>query len=480
MIDKFIKDAGIVGLSSILIKGMTFLLLPLLVRALSAAEYGVIEILNSYMSIASVFLTLELYQAVGRYYSGVGEEEKRELTVSGVCWYLFAFSLFLLAVILFREGLGRQIFGTEERSGVVVTASLMLASNAFFLYLQNILRFSHRTSAYAVANVLNSVIVFVLTILLVVWLKLGVTAVFAAQVTGSFAGILFILKKHAPIGTFRCKTPLLKKMFRFSLPLVPAGLAFILLSFSDRIIIRHYLPLADLGIYGVAFKLGSIILIIFSIIDIILLPMVYSHYHDHNRQKELIELYRFVFYITIFSVTLLSIFATELVQLLTVPEYYQGARLVPLILISNFFFQFGNLFLGVSIRSKTWVYAAINIFCVLFSILLNLWLIPEYGLMGAAVTSMMCAAIFFTLQYIASQRLFPLNYFSGNLMIFFTICMAAISVNYLLFNEIHLVNFAFKTLFSFLFIFILLFLMKRDFLSPVSIILDIIKSKTLN
>lgn len=478
MIEKFIKDAGIVGLSSILIKGMTFLLLPLLVRTLPATEYGVIEILNSYMAIASVLLTLELYQAVGRYYTGVGNQEQRYLTASGLCWYGLTFSVFLLTVFIFRAWLSRQIFGTDARSGIVVAAALTLVSSAFFLYLQNILRFSHRTSAYAQANVLNSVMVFVFTILLVILLKLGVIAVFAAQVIGSSISILFILRKHTPAVTIGCSKSLLKKMFRFSLPLVPAGLAFILLSFSDRIIIRYYLPLADLGIYGVAFKLGSIILILFSIINIILLPMVYSHYHDQDQQQELIKLYRFVFYITLFSVALLSIFSTELVRLFTVPGYYQGARLVPLILISNFFFQAGNLFLGASIRNKTGVYAAINISCVLFSILLNIWMIPRYGLMGASITSMVCAVVFFSLQYIASQRFFPLKYFSANLLLFVTICLAAVIVNYLILKEVHLLNFAIKTLFAIICLFILFFLMRRDSLSPVSIIHDILKSKS--
>jgi len=202
----------------------------------------------------------------------------------------------------------------------------------------------------------------------------------------------------------------LHKMLKFSLPLVSSGLALFSITFIDRIFIKQFLSLSELGIYGVAYRISSIPLIFIGFVTSSFVPLMYTKYKSTEIKSELEKIYRYTFFIGFVIITAISIFSLELFAIITTPEYDIAYKVAPFLLFSGFLMQFSTMFLGLSLTGKTKIIAYIYIFGFVVSVISNILFIPIFGIMGAGIANSTVAIIVFSLQFYFSQKTYTIHF----------------------------------------------------------------------
>ena len=113
----------------------------------------------------------------------------------------------------------------------------------------------------------------------------------------------------------------------------------------------------------------------------------------------------------------LSLFAPQALSLLTTPAYRGAARVVPLIVLAYLFYEVNYLIsFGLDLTNKTFYYPFVVGTAAVFNLLLNLILIPPFGMMGAAVATVLSYALLPIIEYLVVRQLYPVPYEWGRLL----------------------------------------------------------------
>ena len=477
MISRFVKDIGIYGISGILVKGISIILVPFYVRVLSTEDYGIIDLITIVSALAGIIFSLELYQSIARYYSDLGHLERKRHISTVFLYYTVSFILFGLVVYFFAKPVSLFIFKIPGKENILKIAVISIIINALFYYFQTVLRYSLKSLKYTITNIIFSVTTICFSIYFVLVLKKGLQGVYFGQIAGGIIGLIPALYFNKEYLTFSFKFSSLKTLLKFSLPLVPSSLGVYILSYIDRIFIQIFLTLSDLGIYGIGYRVASISYLFFGIINASFVPIVYASYKNEDVKYEISKIYRYSFFISLSSITILSIFTNNILFFLTTPSYYSAYKVIPFLLLSGLFSFFGNLFLGLSIVKKTKIIAYISIISALLNIGLNFLLIPYFGIIGASVSTMVSTCVIFLIQLYFSQKHYfiPLNYKSYLLL--FLISIVFISSNYLLKIGNSYISIGVNTLLTVIYLLLCIYLVKIIRLSEIVQFLHLFRNK---
>lgn len=405
MLRQFIRDIGVYGFSGMLVRMISFLLIPLYVRVLSTEDYGIIDLVTLIGTLSGVMLSLELYQSVARYFTQSDANGRKEYASTGLMFYLYSYILFTTLMFVFAEPLSELIFSIKGREDVFRLAILSMPVTALFNYFQNLLRYSMQSVRFSLINIFYSVATLSLSVLFVVVLKKGLSGVYLGLIAGGIPSIILSAWYNRMHLAFTWNPAVIKQMLRFSLPLTVSALAIYSLTYFDRLLIRHFLSLSDLGVYAVAFRIAAIPVVIMNIVNSSLMPLIYKHYRD-NIGRDLRRIYHYVFVGGVAVITLLSLLSKPIIAFITTPEYYAAAGVLPLLLFSGFIIQYASLFAGISLAEKTGITALIYTGGLILNLTLNYFLIPSLGITGAGWSALASATLILALQSYFSEKYF--------------------------------------------------------------------------
>lgn len=406
MREKFLKDLGIYGVSTLLVRLINFMLIPVFARVLGPVSYGVFDLINVLTYLTSVFVFLELYQAVARYYNDGSREEQQQIVSTGLWHYLFAGVVLLFIVYLLEEDLSIWLTHDADDKGIVYLAFAAAAIMALFNYLQHVQRFALQSSAYAMANVACVLTTVLVSIALVVYNDLGLKGVFMGQIAGGLVGMaLGVRKNHHELRGSPNRT-LWLKMLAFSAPLTLSAALLYLMNYIDRMMIKEYLGLAAVGMYAVIFRIAAVPMLAMNIVGNSLLPHIYRDYKDAKKVKEFGEIYHLIWLGGMLLIVWMAWLSPEIIYIMAGPQYSQYAYLFPVMLLSGFFLHFSYLLVGLFLDHKTKMNAYVYLLGLVFVFLINLLLLPVYGLAGSAISSLSTSLLILAIQFYLSQKAF--------------------------------------------------------------------------
>jgi O-antigen/teichoic acid export membrane protein len=226
------------------------------------------------------------------------------------------------------------------------------------------------------------------------------------MITGAFVGCIYGQWYLRNSFRFRFNWACLKEMLLFSAPLVPSGIAVFLSFYVDRMMINYYLSLDAVGLYGIGFRLASIVGLVMVGFQGALTPLVYSYYRREQTPQDIASIFRFFIAFSLVVFLAIGLFSQEILWLMTTPAYYTAASLViylvPAILLSNMYIFTP----GIGIAKKTHLILWINLGGAILNIVLNWLLIPSFGTTGAAIAKLLGYACIFAAYMFFSQRLY--------------------------------------------------------------------------
>ncbi|MBL4803849.1 MAG: oligosaccharide flippase family protein [Alphaproteobacteria bacterium] len=405
----FIKDSAIYVIPGIISRGVGFLLIPLYTRILTPTDYGVLDLFIIIGSLINLTIALEISQGVARYHVDTENAlTKRYYASTGFWFSVLAYSLFCLFAFYFSENLAYLITGSQDYRSTFQLSIFYFALNGLFLFLQNQFRWELKSRHYAVISVLMTCVTALFALIFAYFMDLGLNGILMGMICGSLSASMY--------GCYKLRTSFglifsynsLRELLAFSLPLVPASICVFISSFIDRMMINTFMNLEDVGIYGVGFRLASVISLILMGFQGAITPLIYKHYKEEKFPQEFANIFRYFIAFSLLCVLGLSIFAKEALIILTVAEYFKASYIViylaPAILLSGMYI-FSP---GIGIRKKTKLILWINVFGAATNALLNYLLIPYLGLQGAALGTLLGNCFVFFLYMLFSQKLYKI------------------------------------------------------------------------
>jgi O-antigen/teichoic acid export membrane protein len=418
------RHSAIYGIGGLVSRFLAVLMLPLYTSYVSAADYGRIELLMATMAVAVVLIRGGANFGFIRFYFLEKEPEYRRRLIRTVFWAQMGYSTLalILCVVLARQigdVLGVANHGPHlQGSGtsLVIATAVLLWANVNYAQMTNLFRAEQRSVAFSVATLANIAITVALTVTLVVVYHEGPLGIIVGNFSGTLVLYLVLLGYRREQLGLQFDGKLLRSMNRFGIPLMAAALAMWVTNFGDRLMLSKLLHgsyrLVELGQYSLAYKISSAMVLLFTAFQIAWPAFAYSIEDEDEAKRAYAYVLTYLMLVAAWAAVALSLFAPWLAHWLgRKPGYWPAATAIPALAYSSVFFAgFIVVTIGAGRTRQTkfnWIAATA---AAILNFGLNVWLIPAYGMLGAAYATLAAYALLMVIRTWNAQKLFPVAY----------------------------------------------------------------------
>ncbi len=381
------RDSFFYALPTAANKAVNFIMIPILTNVLTSREIGILNLMLLTSGIIFQIFSLGLKSAALRetIYNNVS---LRKVINTGTWANICVFGVITILMFIFSDKISSILFGTPEFSPLlnyIILAGFFYQIGDWALVKYRILRKSIKYSILSSSNIIAySLIVLTWVTVFHGHLKEVIWARFASNLIFLIIALFSIKEIFTPQLEFN----LLKSMLMFGVPLVIGTLGYWGMSYADNYLLRYYTDLEQVGIYSIAYKIGSVIMV--AVMGVQMAWPMEIYRLARNENAPILFGHKIFQYIVIMGTLSLaiSIFSKELLMFLTPEPYWETANIIPLVTFSYFFMGLRYMInIGTNIRGKTYLQTITLLISLFLNIGLNLIWIPEYGCTGAAMAT---------------------------------------------------------------------------------------------
>ncbi len=408
------KQTLIYSLGNISSKLIGFILLPLYTGYLQTEEYGIFAILEVTSTIIVAVFSFKLSTAMLRWCSSENSNSK----VKSILFTTYS-SAFLIIALLnlglqpFRESFSNLFFSTNIYSQYFLILFLSVSFEILNLFSFDLLRLKEKSSFYITVSILRITTILVLNIYFVKYAGLGVKGIILSQLIGNImvfiVTIPFLLKNMILQFNFLE----LKKMLQYGIPLIFSTISMMMITMGDRYIIKYFLNYSEVGIYSLGYKIASVtnVLIIQSF-QTGFLPIAYKNFDKPDAQRFFSKILTYYTFVLVLASLGISLFSNEVIELFSKNSDYNIAyTIVPFISLAFIFKGVQYVYsLGLHFAKKTKYNAYIVLCAAIINFIINILLIPRYGIYGAAVATIISWILMSTAFYKISYKYYKVKY----------------------------------------------------------------------
>ena len=409
------KDTAIYGVSSIVGRFLNYLLVPIYTISMPASTggYGIITNMYAITALLLVLLTSGMETGFFRFANKGGEDPVK--VYSTTLLTVGAISLSFLAVcLLFLEPIA-GVMGYEEHPWYLGMMLIVIAMDAIQAIPFAYLRYKNRPIKFAALKMLFIFASIILNIVYFVFMK-G-TNVGAAFLINLICTSLVMLCLISELRGFRytLDRDLMKRMFRYSFPILILGIAGILNQVVDKIIFPFVYPdpvEADvqLGIYGATSKIAMIMAMFTQAFRFAYEPFVFGKSKEKDNRQMYAQAMKFFIIFTLLAF-LTVMFYLDILRYVIGRDYWEGLKVVPIVMAAEMFMGvYFNLSFWYKLTDETKWGAYFSLTACTIVILMNVFLIPVYGYMACAWAGFTGYAVAMLLSYFVGQKKYPIAY----------------------------------------------------------------------
>jgi O-antigen/teichoic acid export membrane protein len=241
-------------------------------------------------------------------------------------------------------------------------------------------------------------------------------------------GYIFVSNIIASLLTFIALSPnyfhvnwqfdfnLWKRMMRYGLPIMVAGIAFAINEQFDKILLGKLLPAniaeAEVGVYSACYKLGLFMVLFRTAYTLGIEPFFFSHSKNENAPQTYATITKYFVIFGSFILLSVIVFADILKYLMIRDSsYWEAMKVVPLIILANFFLGiYTNLSVWYKLIDKTYIGAYISIVGAIVTLVLNFLLIPKMSYYGSAIATIAAYGTMMGISYFLGNKYYPIPY----------------------------------------------------------------------
>jgi O-antigen/teichoic acid export membrane protein len=406
--------------ASIFSKLIAVALLPLYTRHLTSDDYGLAEVMFAAVVSASIVIRFGLIEAVLRFYYRE-DERPREVVASSFAALLWLSTLAALVALPFAKPIGEALLDPHsgevgqatELARISIAGLWVLTMSEFLLTL---FRLEERARAYFVTTILNVIGTIALTIVLVVGAGEGPRGLLLGSYGAGAATVLVLIALQWRSLSLRFDRALLRRMFRFGLPTMPAEVSLYALNFADRLIILRSAGAAEAGLYSLAVKFAQAVNVLVRGFQLAWPPLAYSIRDDDEARVFYARVVTLFVAGCAFVVTGMWLFSRWFARVLATPEFFDSWEAVGLLSTAVTLYALYLVLVVILGRTgRTGFNLPATLAALVVNIALNLALVPSLGIVGAGIALVASYLVVLALMYVFTQRLFPVPYEWGRL-----------------------------------------------------------------
>lgn len=369
------------AIGNILVKLISFFLMPLYTSVLTTAQYGVSELLNNTIEIVLPIATLCIVEALYRFSIDQNTDHSTLL--------MNALAIVVIGDVIVALGcmLWYFVFGYQFAAHFFV----LYLTTTFYKLTTQFARGLGHVKRYVMYGVLNSLMLVITNVILLVLLHGGIAAYLISFSVGyGVAGCTAVIlsKEYKYFAVKKISLSKLQEMLKYSLPSIPNMLSWWVNSLSDRYIVLFFWGAGVAGLYTAASKLPAMINLVTSIFQQAWQYSTAVEIGDKNSKSFFSNVFRVYAYFCVLVCVGLVFINKIICKILLQADFYVAWKFVPLLLLAATFgciaAYFGTFYNALKnntmLMLSTLIGAVGNVF-------LNFTLIPLMGGVGAAIAT---------------------------------------------------------------------------------------------
>lgn len=387
-------------------KLMQFVMVPLYSYVLTTTEFGKVNIITNVVSLLGPIACLDLSDAVFRYALDK-VEDKDEIFSTGL-YYIVILSLISILV-----GYALSFFISNYS---VILATILLVTNNIYNLISNFTRSLGYVKEYAISGIVSTFSIGLSNILFLVVINLGIRGYLVSLILGPIIASIYLIITcglHKYCDKSKIKISSLRRMLKYSLPLIPNSLAWWINSTSDSIFIMFFLGASENGIYAIANKIPNILNTIIGIFFQSWQISVVEEFNKPNSKKFITNVFGYFFSFIFFLGIGLVTFARPIFHLLLSKNYYIGWKLVPFFVLATIYISIAS-FTGIIYTAfkQTGPILVTTIYGAIVNIVVTVITVPRIGSVGAVIANIVSFLIIsiIRIRYMLKINKLSLNY----------------------------------------------------------------------
>lgn len=409
------KETAIYGVSSIVGRFLNYLLVPVYTIALPASSggYGVVTNIYAWVALILVLLTCGMETGFFRF-ANKGQDDPMRVYSTTLLSVSIGSLVFVALGLLFLEPIAGWLeYG--EHPWYIGMMMIVVAMDAIQSIPFAYLRYKKRPIKFAALK------------LLFIFLNIALNLFYYVILEGNDVGYAFLFNLVCTSVVMVCMIPelrgftyvldkeLLKRMLRYSLPLVILGVAGILNQVADKIIFPFVYPdeaeaTIQLGIYGAASKIAMIMAMFTQAFRFAYEPFVFGKSKEKDSREMYAQAMKFFIIFTLLAF-LAVMFYLDILRHVIGRDYWDGLRVVPIVMAAEIFMGiYFNLSFWYKLIDETRWGAYFSLTGCIILILMNIFLVPQYGYIACAWAGVTGYGVAMLLSYFVGQKKYPIQY----------------------------------------------------------------------
>ena len=407
------KDSSIYGLSKVIGQAIGFFLIPLYTQYLSPEDYGILNIIGVASVSFGLIMTFGIDSATYRFAGLAKTEEEEKTYLASAQWMnLFFVILITLLLILNIQLVKNLVIDPQSSSTLLVIGILTSVFSSISSINRAYFRIKRKVKVISLASIINIFTSIGSTIVLVVFMQLGVLGALLGNMIGNLISSLYLMLYSQTTFSLDLRWSAIKKLFAYALPVLPAQLFAFAIPLYSQWSVKELLNMKELGMYAIGLK--------FTIPLTLLLGMFQQAYGpykfeilktDKNPKKMFSDIMNLFVLCFGLLVILVSFFGGYVLKLMTPSTFHDAEKylfyiaLIPL--FQGLYFMFSA---GLEMAKSPWfrpVISAAGLATVLFS---NHYLISKFGVPGAAISIALSWFVMAMGNLIYSSYIYAISY----------------------------------------------------------------------
>lgn len=422
MLRKLALHVSNYSITSLLVTVSGLVSFPIFTRMFTVEEYGVLNLISATLGLVTGIAKLGIQHSIVRFYgeikakkSAVAVSHYRSTTLFGM---IAVATLVTIVWIAVSQLIPPSWWNDERVPGLLLLTSILVIVQPVDSCLCNFLRAEERSGLLGVYRVTSRYVGLAAVLLTLFYVARDLRGFYGATIITETCGVilLFVIMSRGRHYSPRDFSPeLFRRMLIFGVPMIGWELAGVTLNIGDRYVIQTLLGSGPLGIYSVGYTFCEFVQgILLSSIGQAIMPMYVRSWEENGEeatQRFLRQALHFYMMLALPVVAGLSAVGGDLLVFLASEKYHESAIIIPYVIggmaVNGMVIIVGA---GLFIHKQTLMIAGLVAVCAVLNIILNVLLVPHWGIVAAAVATLVSYLVLTLSMLWVSARRIPISF----------------------------------------------------------------------
>ncbi len=381
----------------------------------SPAEYGVLALYLIMFNYIKTFVSLNLNSSSTRFYFDY-RETKRDEYLSTIFWFITIIAIIVSILGIFLKDMISNWIAPNSESIYLITLFTGIGA-VYVTFLMRILYNEQKSTSVLKHTLFQTFVNHFSSFVFISFFNLGILGRMLGQGVGYGLNIFTLLREFFSKNIFKIRPVfnkiMAKETFLLSLPGIIASIQNVVFIYLDRVFIKYYIGNSSVGIYTLGYMLGQGLSLVYEAISQAILPKVYNDMNEnYKRARFELEKFSYGYYMGLILITvIISILSPFIVEVLSNSNYMKASEVMPFVMagfMMGGFYKIPSLILGY--HKVVWFYPLLSLFSFGVNALLNWYLVPRFGIIGAGFASFVGLFLYSTILQLISLKYMSKKY----------------------------------------------------------------------